>query len=49
MDERKTLGKKLEESCNFAELLAQFSEEDREKIRYLLIGMKLNQDVRPAG
>lgn len=48
MDPRKIQGVKLEEACNFAELIAQFSEDEREKIRYLLIGMKLNRDARTA-
>lgn len=44
MDERKMQGTKLEEASSFAELLAQFSETEREKIHYLLLGMKISKE-----
>lgn len=47
VNERKeTITNKIEDAREFAELLEQLSETDKEKIKYIMIGLKMNEAVR---
>lgn len=46
VERKETVNRKAEDAREFVELLEQLSEADKERVKYVMIGLKMGETVR---